>query len=675
MTRFGVDVGGTFTDLIAFDPATGRVTVAKGPTTPVNPEKGVGNVLEEVKDRVSIPAADLFFHGTTVALNAVLERKGARVALLTTAGFRDVLEVRRGVREEFTDVLWRAEEPLVPRRRRFPVGERIAADGEVLTPIDLEDVERAAAEIREAEVDAVAVAFLNAYANPTHELAAAAALADAGYAGEISLSHLASGEYREYERTSTTVIDAYVRPRLSTYFGDLLDELGSVGFDGTPLVMRAGGGAMSLPEARVRPFETIQSGVVAGAGGAGSLCKELGIDRAITADVGGTSFDAAMIVDHQPQVRYEGSVAGMPVQTEWIDVRSVGAGGGSLVKVDQGGLLKVGPESAGARPGPICYGHGGTIPTATDAAAVLGMLGRTEIAGGLHLQIDDARDALAKVGQELGLDVENTARGVLEILAANMAGLLRQIFAEYGQDPRSAAMVSFGGAGPLFASLIAKEMGMTKVVVPRYPGNFSAWSLLLQDISRSASATVILPVDGPGLAAARDRLSSMFGELEARSEDGASAPAREFERVSAVDLRYVGQEFALTIPVGEDDTVEALTAAFTSRYEAIFDSSLEQPLEVVAVRATLRCELDRPSTASEEAVLRSADERTSEAYSFNEGRRMDFRLVERDSLPTGARLAGPAILLEATATTYLDAGTELEVSENGALIIESERHD
>src|SRR5258707_1348558 len=361
-TRIGVDVGGTFTDLIFYDDETGEIRVGKEPTTPAAPQDGVLNAVGAAVPQERVGAAEYFLHGTTVGLNSLLTRTGAVVGLLATRGFRDILEVRRGDRDDPYDLFWKHPPPLVPRRLRIPVTGRMLFDGTVHTPIDLDDV-RAAVDVFKAEsVTSVAIAFLHSYANPEHELAAAEALRAAGFDGELSLSHQVSGEYREYERTTTTVIDAYVRPRMAVYLRALDDRLKGAGFNGSLLVTRSGGGAMTFPEAEERPFETILSGPVAGAEGAAELARALGIGDLITADVGGTSFDTCLISGGRPQVMYEGRVDGMPVQTSWIDVRSIGAGGGSIAYVDVGGLLPGGPRGAGAHPGPTAYGRRGVVP-------------------------------------------------------------------------------------------------------------------------------------------------------------------------------------------------------------------------------------------------------------------------------------------------------------------------
>jgi N-methylhydantoinase A len=333
-TRIGVDIGGTFSDLIYLDDETGEVGVAKGPSTPAAPERGVIDVIRGEVDGAVVDRSSLFLHGSTVGLNALIERRGAVVGLLTTEGFRDVLEIRRGERAAVNDVRWKAPAPLIPRSLRLEVRERILADGALDVPVAAADVERAAATFREAEVDAVAVVLINAWINPAHELEVEKLLRAAGYDGHVSLSHRVSREYREYERTSTAAIDAYIRPRMATYLAELRAQLGDLGFSGDCLITTSGGGAIRFDEAEARPFECIQSGPVAGAVAASELCRALHLDRAVTADVGGTSFDTCLIVDGHPAVEYEGTVIDMPLQAPWVDVRSIGAGGGSLVTVD-----------------------------------------------------------------------------------------------------------------------------------------------------------------------------------------------------------------------------------------------------------------------------------------------------------------------------------------------------
>jgi len=673
-TRIGVDVGGTFTDLIFYDDESGEIRVGKVPTTPTTPEEGVMAAVWSAVPEDGIRASEYFLHGTTVGLNSLLTRTGATVGLLATRGFRDVLEIRRGDRDDPYDLFWKHPPPLVPRRLRLPVTERMLFDGTVHTPIELDDV-RGAVPVFEAEgVTSVAIAFLHAYANPEHELAAADALRAAGFTGEISLSHQVSGEYREYERTTTTVIDAYVRPRMAHYLRALENRLAQCGFGGSLLVTRSGGGAMTFTEARERPFETVLSGPVAGAEGAAELARNLRLGNVISADVGGTSFDTCLISGGRPQVMYEGAIVGLPVQTPWVDVRSIGAGGGSLAWVDVGGLLRVGPGSAGAEPGPACYGRGGTQPTVTDAAFLLGMLGEGALASGIRLDREAAQHAMRPLAEQLEFEVEDVARGIMTIAAANMADAIREITVEQGQDPRTATLVAFGGAGPLFATLLARELAIEQIVVPPYAGNFSAWGLLGADLTQSAARTRIMKLAEDTVAEANDVLRGLFETLTARAarRDGMSETVREV----AADMRYVGQEHTITVSLRAEHgrvvaDADEIRDAFEREYERTFGHQMEEEVEIVSLRATLRTPLPRRANESVAKSEKPLGEETIHAYSFARGEWMPFRIVDRSQI--NGTFAGPAILLEDTATTYLDAGFEASVHESGSLFLRDKR--
>jgi N-methylhydantoinase A len=675
-TRIGVDIGGTFTDLVYYDDETGEVREAKVPTTPAAPEEGVVRAVLQAVPENLIKSAEYFLHGTTVGLNALLERRGAVVGLLATRGFRDVLELRRGDRAEMYNLFWQQPPALVPRRLRLPVTERLLATGEVHTPLAAADIEKAVEVFNREGVTSVAVAFLHSYANPEHELEAAAALRRFGFEGQISLSHQVSGEYREYERTSTTVIDAFVRGRMSNYLRRLAVKLQEIGFAGQYLITRSGSGSMSFDEAEERPFETIMSGPVAGAEGAGELARNLATGDLITADVGGTSFDTCIILGGRPQVMYEGSVEGMPVQTPWVDVRSIGAGGGSIAHVDVGKLLRVGPRSAGADPGPAAYGKGGAEPTTTDAAAYLGMLGPGDLASGISLDVDKAREALSPVAEKLGYSTEELARGILSIASSNMANAIREITVEQGVDPRKMKLLPFGGAGPLMATLLARELDIRHVVLPPYAGNFSAWGLLGADMVQSAAKTRIMELSEQSLEEATDVLGQLYSELEGRNERAALDSNRLFE--ARLDMRYRGQEHKLSIGVPVHDKAigaspAQIRAAFTEEYERAFGSRMDEAVEIVSTRATIR----RPLPRREQAMTLIENGPTSsrgdaEAFSFTLGRRVRFRVIDRECITLTDPVAGPAIITESTATTYLDAGWEAKLDRSGSLFISFE---
>jgi N-methylhydantoinase A len=675
--RIGVDVGGTFTDLIFLDDATGQVTVGKGPSNPSAVDEAVRAVVSSTVDEQGVAGSSYFLHGTTVGLNALLERKGARVGILTTEGFRDVLEVRRLMRvdehgEHMWDHLFKTPEPLVSRPLRIGVAERVLADGSVRTELDPDSVREAAEVFAHECVECVAIVFINSHANPAHELEAAQLLRDAGFAGPLSLSHQVTGQYREFERTSTTVVDAYVRPAVSGYLERLESGLGAEGFEGEFLITTSSGGCVAFSEARSRPFETVMSGPVAGAVGASRLCDALGLELAITADVGGTSFDTCLLVDARPRVKYEGEVVGMPLQTPWVDVRSVGAGGGSIAWVERG-LLHVGPRSAGADPGPVCYARGGTEPTVTDAAVTLGMFAREELASGLKLDIEGAAAALARLGDELGLEPEKAAQGVLRVASATMAGAIRAVSIEVGEDPRRGALIAYGGAGPLFASLLAAELGIDTIVIPNHAGNFSAWGLLEQDVVRSAALTIVAPLRVDGIGRAETTLAKLFAQLDQRVD---RRIAGDISHEAELDLRYPGQEYALTIAVALEDgritePPEEIARRFAEAYERNYGHSFDVGVDILSVRAIERTALPRPAA---HAFAPSANggrpaHGSARAYSFARDEWCDFAVIERDALAAGSGFDGPAIVMETTTTSYVDAGLRATVDESGALIL------
>ena len=671
-TRIGVDIGGTFTDLLFYDDASGESLVAKVPSTPANPDEGVVTAINQTIPADRVPAAEYFLHGTTVGINALLQREGAVVGLLATEGFRDILEIRRGDRDEMYNLFWSPPPPLVPRRLRLPVKERIRADGAIHIAQETADIRKAVEVFKQEGVNAIAIAYMNAYANPVHEIEAEREVLAAGFEGEISLSHRVSGEYREYERTTTTVIDAFVRPRITHYLRRLEEELGKIGFNGRLLITRSGGGSMTFAEAEERPFETIMSGPVAGAEGAGELARTLGIDELITADVGGTSFDTCLVSGGRPQLMYEGKVVGLPVQTPWVDVRSIGAGGGSIAHIDVGGLLQVGPKSAGADPGPASYGRGGTEPTVTDCALALGMLGEGKLASGIALDVDKARNAIVPIAEKLDFTVDQAAKGVMTIVTASMANTIREITIDQGVDPRQASLLAFGGAGPLMACLLARELSIGEIVIPPYAGNFSAWGLLGADLTQAAARTKIMKLSDESIAEANRVLKGLFATLEERQGPLTDGQTRTSE--VGLDMRYVGQEHKLTVPMKAPDgvvkaTAEAVREAFTREYERTFRNTMEEDAEIVSIRATLRLPLPRRASEYKTAVAGEGGAAEVEAYSFTEDKKLPFKIVDRGAIAAGDVIAGPAILTEETATTYLDSGFEARLDASGCLFV------
>lgn len=677
MVTIGVDVGGTFTDLVLRDERAGEVVVAKIPTTPSDPEQGVLAAVDAAVGPEDLGRCTYFVHGTTVGLNALIERRGATVGLLTTRGFRDVLEVRHGDRDDPYDLFWTPPPPLVPRRLRQEVVERITAQGQVETPLDPSSVLDALACFRTEGVDAIAVSLLNNYADPAHELEVESILREAGFDGDLSLSHRVSGVYREYERTSTTVIDAFVRRRMGPYLRRLSSGLKDRGFVGELLVTRSGGGAATIAEALRRPFETILSGPVAGAAATARLASVLDEPLLVVADVGGTSFDTAIIRDGRLPLLFEGAVAGMPVQCPWVDVRSIGSGGGSIAHVDAGGLLQVGPRSAGSDPGPASYQRGGTEPTTTDAALLLGMLRPGRLSGGVELDPARAEAALAPLAARAGLrDASDVAQGVLRIAVSQMAGAIRSIAAEQGVDPRETTLVAFGGAGPMFGCLLASELGAPRVVVPPNAGNFSAVGLMQADVTRSASRTVVAPLDD----VARAQIAQVSKALLASADDADQAVGADLDREPGlgpdveervlVDLRYIGQEHTLTVTAGtagEIATTERIREVFVEEYRRTYSHELPEPLELVAVRVERSVRLQRERGLVPARAWSTPASRTR-LWSFRLGGYVDAPVLARVALAAeGAE--GPLLVVEETTTTYVDSGFAARRGPDDSLIL------
>lgn len=671
--RIGVDIGGTFTDLLFYDDETHSYIVEKVPTVPDHPDQGCLNAIDAAVAPALLEQSQYFLHGTTVGINALLERRGAKVGLLATKGFRDVLEIRRGDRAEMYNLIWTPPPPIVPRHLRIPVNERMMADGSVHIDLEADDVTNALQMFTDEGVNSIAVAYINAYANPEHEMQTEKILREAGFAGAISLSHRVSGEHREYERTTTTVVDAFVRKRMRNYMGDLESKLQERLFTGRCLITRSGSGCMTFKEAEARPFETIMSGPVAGAEGASELARALALGDLITADVGGTSFDTCLIIDGRPQLLYQGNVVGLPLQTPWVDVRSIGAGGGSIAHVDAGGLLRVGPQSAGSVPGPACYGRGGEEATVTDAAFYLGMLGEGRLASGVTLDKDLASQAIARVAQRVELDAEQTARGIIRIACASMSETIREITIEQGNDPRTMSLLAFGGAGPLLSSLLAEELDITNIVIPPHAGNFSAWGLLGADLIRAAARSHIMPVTADNLNRANGILRELLDDLEGRdlSSDGVV-----WQKEVAVDMRYRGQEHSITVSPNVKDgqiscSAEQLHQLFVNAYQESFGGNLEVSTEIVSVRATLRQSLPPRAYADENEVSTNENEPKSvRAFSFHDAEWREFALYERAALEVGKTYSGPAIVTEQTTTTYIDTNDAFGRQTNGCLMIQ-----
>lgn len=662
MSLCGVDVGGTFTDVVYFDDETGAVEVAKVRSSHPIPDVAVLQGIGGIGPGDHVAGLSCFVHGTTVGLNALIEGRGPKLAILATKGFRDVLELRRcNQTEDPYNLFWKPRPPIVPRARRFGIGGRIDHSGEEIVPVDVADVYEAARICGEEQVEGVIVALINAYANPRHELQIADVLAEAGFGGEITLSHEISREYREFERTSTAVVNGFIRPHVSAYLERLESGLSEAGFDGQSLITRSGGGSLSFVEGQRRPFETLLSGPVAGVEGACFLGTRSGHERVITADVGGTSFDTAFILGGKPQIKNQGEIIGLPIQSPWVDVRSIGAGGGSIAHIGTGGLLHVGPRSAGSDPGPACYGNGGTEPTVTDAAVHLGMLPVSDLGDTVSLDASLATAALEPLATSLSLTVDDLAAGIIRIATTGMADAIREITVESGEDPRTAVLVAYGGAGPLFATPLADELDIHELIIPPHAGVFSAWGLMVTDAVQVRSRTKRMRLDEESMAEVGSAVAEMLDEIV-----GNEAESGERDQVAgaSLDLRYMGQEHSLTIPLEMRDReiesdFESVRDDFVDKYQRRFDIALNAEVEIVACRAEIRRslagEIERIVEAGIQPNGKESSTTTRRAFSMRLGEWCDFEIHQRAEIGAGL-IEGPAIVVEGTTTTYVDHG-------------------
>ena len=661
-TRLGVDVGGTFTDLVAV--ADGTVRVEKVASTPDAPERAVTDGLAAVEDHAPPASLAFFGHGTTVATNAVLEGEFAETALVTTAGFRDALEIGRQDRPDIYDLHGSKPDPVVPRDRRYEVPERLDERGAVRQPLD-EDAVRAIAD--DIEADSVAVAFLFAFENPAHERRAGELLREAGV-DSVSLSSDVLPEIREYERTLATALNAALRPPMGEYLGRLGTELESAGVAAPLRVMGSDGGVIDGSTARERPVETLLSGPAAGVRGAAYVADRLDRPDVLTMDMGGTSCDVSLVEGGDPLVTRDVTVGEYPVAVPMVDVHTVGAGGGSIARVDEGGALRVGPASAGADPGPVCYGRGGEAPTVTDAHCVLGRIDPEAFPGDVGGALEATEAALESLGDCLGVGSREAAAGVLEVANANTARALRVVSVERGYDAREFALVAFGGAGPLHAASVADAVGVPEVLVPRSAGVLSAFGLLVSDLTRERSTSRVRPWE---TVEAGD-LEAQFREFERAGEEGVPADLPTVhERV--LDLRYAGQSFDLRVeapsPV-DDEALSAVAERFHERHaERYGHAAPGEPLELVTVRVRTRGVVDPPALEVPGAAG-DPDDAIRETRTVRFEADHETPVYERGALPTGASVEGPAIVEGPDATAVVRPADDLEVADDGTLRID-----
>ena len=665
----GVDVGGTFTDVVVFDHENRRTLVAKVPSDPNNQSAAFMNALAKVDTH--LPDVLRVLHGTTVATNAILEGKGCRVALLTTDGFRDVIEIGRGERTKLYDLKLVKLPPLVPRPARFEVAERTHADGTISKAIDADCVQAALAAVDMNSFDAWAVCFLHSYANSANERAAKACLEKLVGNVPVTTSSEVTPEYREYERFSTTVLNASVAPVMNRYLGAVEDRLAEGGYRHPLLVMHSSGGVMTARAARQIPAATILSGPAGGVAGARAIAGDAGIDNIITCDMGGTSTDVALIKDGTIRHTTEGRIAGYPTRIPQVDIVTVGAGGGSIASV-AGETLRVGPESAGAQPGPACYGYGGEMPTVTDANLILNRLnGEDQLSGEITLHPDLAGTAVDRLGAELkGLDSIALAEGIVHLATVKMAGTIREVSVYRGHDPRDFVLLAYGGAGPMFASELASELGMGSVLIPPHPGNLSAFGLLVSPLKRDFVRTLVRNLE----KMAATELTDVYRELQAgclKEFEADHLASDDLGFDLSVDVRYVGQSSTLNLKT-PTDTPEpaALAAEFHAAHEVAFGHAApEEPVELVNVRVSAILPVD-PLDISAEAPTSGAAEPSGKRPVFFRGRSFTCPVYARAGLPVGAEIDGPLIVEETGSTTIVWPTDKLRVDAQGNLRLE-----
>ncbi len=680
--RVAADVGGTFTDVVAFDESSGETFYGKTLTTPIQLVEGI--VTGVNKAGTSIERARLFLHGSTIAINTILERSGARTALLTTSGFRDIYEIGRINRPQGYNLFFRKHQPLIGRSLRLEVNERINARGEVLKALDEAELVAIAAKLRELEIEAVAILFFHSYINPSHELRAKQVIEQNCPGVFVSASSELSKEYREFERTSTVAANAYIGPRIKTYLGKIQERFAAERFDGSFFVVQSNGGLFDVARAQRECIHMLESGPAAGVIGTKAVCDRLGLRNAIAFDMGGTSAKAGVVLNGEVMmagsIMVGGYAEGLPIQIPLIDTQEVGTGGGSIARIEEGGGLRVGPQSAGASPGPVCYNLGGSQPTVTDANLILGRLSAGNFLGGeMKLDLDKATDALRTlIAEPMRISPTEAANGIIRIAATTMSSVVTRVTTERGLDAGDFAMVAYGGAGPLHACIVARELRIPQVIIPPSPGHFSAYGILMADLRWDFVHTWFKPVNHLD-----------FNEFEKHYADMESNGIRILERdikdrsrivcIRAADMRYVGQEHPVAVELPQSLFLQRDRAALKQLFDDVHMKRYEfnapvEPAEIVSLHSSVIGITDKPVakplTGSATAGRQPAAQATArKVYLTESSGYVDTPVYARNDLSPGQRIAGPALIEEHASTTVIFPGDRLEVSAYGDLLI------
>jgi N-methylhydantoinase A len=676
--RTAIDIGGTFTDLASYDVATRSVRFEKALSTPDSLDRGVLECFE--KGSVDPAAMEQFIHGSTVAINAIIQKTGARTALITTDGFTDVYEIGRANRPDTYNLFFEKPAPLIPATLRFGIAERVGPDGKVLTALTATAIDGVVKKVKAANVQAVAVCLLHSYANIRHEAAIGRAIRAALPDVFVTLSHEILREYREYERTSTTVLNAYVGHQVSGYLRDLERPLRDRTFTGRFLIMQSNGGVMTAKRASQVPVAMMESGPAGGIIGAAELGKLIGDSDVIAFDMGGTTAKTCLVEQGLPKMTDQyyigGYRDGYPMRIPAVDIIEVGAGGGSIAWIDAGGALKVGPQSAGSAPGPVCYARGGVEPTVTDANLVTGRLNPTRFLGGeFDLDMAGAQAAIAKrIGTPLGMDVLDTACGIIRITDARMSFAVRAITLQRGYDPRRFAMVAFGGAGPLHAMAIARELHIPRVIIPPQPGHFSALGMLLTDLRQDFVQTRVTDLAGLNAADLNERFTAL--EKEGRASIAREGYAPEaVTLLRSMDMRYLGQEYTVRVSVPDVLSDRQVLKTLREHFDVAYDlryghSSPDQPAQIVNFRVTAIGRVEKPDLASLQDKRIPAASTACERQVYFEGKgHLLCPVAQRAALTEGTTIEGPAIIEEYASTTVLHPGDRAIVNQFGCLVI------
>lgn len=675
-SRVATDIGGTFTDLVELDEATGALTFAKSSTTPKDLAQGVLDVI--ARGDVDLDQVAALAHGTTVVINTLTERTGARTGLVTTRGFRDVLQIARGNRPDMYNLVPRKPEPFVPRRYRYEVTERVDRHGAVLSPLALDELDSLADEIAAAGLEAVAVCFLHAYAHPEHERMCRDHLRSRLTGVAVTASSDVTREWREYERTSTAVLNSYVQPRVASYVGELEERLEGAGLAGPLQIMQSNAGTATARAARERPIYLVESGPAGGVVGAARVGQRINEPDVLYLDIGGTTAKCSLVLGGEPtttteyRIEWRPDYAGYPVMVPVVDIVEIGAGGGSIAWVDEGGSLRVGPRSAGAEPGPACYGQGGQQPTVTDAKLLAGVLDPDYFLGGaVEISTELAERALSSLGAELGHGARELANGIVRLVNANMINALKLVSVRRGYDPRDFVLVAAGGGGPMHAAALAAELRVKRVVIPPYSGVFSAWGMCLTDPRIDVIQTRILRA----AEVEAGEIDGLFADLE---QEAAEELAREQAASGAtfarsVDMRYDGQEHAVRVAAPPGTSIAAIVESFHAEHRRAYTFDLpDTAVEFVTfhVAAYGSREQVEPGAVQLPPPGSTPSAKGRRDVDFDVDGVHETVVYERDELAVGFGADGPLVVEEPTTTTLVHPGQSLEVDEAGNLVIE-----